>query len=1073
MLAVFLAVVMSFSGLMMFASTFSVDDAVVDEVEGKMWDKRDDFGYTWVDNNEPGPKIEFDWIDCTKGEKLDIQAIYYDHVEYDLPFEFPFYGEYYESTIVYVGGFLSMDLDFSYQYFSYLYNQMPFSQNTGTYYAGGLISAWGNYVGGYAGKDQEFAVYVLEGETYGEKWVAFEWNKAQCYAYTEDSGYQITFEVILYEGGLIKMQWLDATSDYTFYSNGAYSNIGIENLKGTDGISYNYNQAKIWDGLAVFFGSDLAEVDSITLDTETSGSMLPRYRDYTATVRAKHPVNNDMIRNFALDLGDGLAQMNIFIDPVSGGLLKYEVDPNEYIIFNTARSRIEYDDTGEWMLAEFVFTPTFLYPFTTFQKVGTLVSGQGIIPTSHSVKDSYWVNSEMMFTGSLRAESEFMGFVENGGWMRAKEVFHFTGFRPVYYGTMLSPQIGGVTVIATDQEGIVWEQTELEETGEPGKIGDYVVEVQLEDFLATKRFNLTIGSIPEMRDLSSFAPYVIRIDPFKPSPPLDVYIHADGYDDPTVSFDDDQEVFVTWEPGQDMESGIYGHFLSQHEPGSDPDDVPVFIRYPVSSARFELSEPGLNRIYVWAVDRAGMTSSPTLAFTKIDTSPVVFSEFSPGHQVWVNTRTPVCSVLIDDGDGSGIASEFVEYSFSTSSVYEYGPWMRVPGIRDGLNVRASITETFVSGKENFIRFRAMDIAGNGWTESGDYNVWVDVDSPVYSSFRPTSGEYQDSSNVIISLNIHDSSGGHEGSGVIPDSIEHRFSTGGKGLYGDWYLSPINSYESGVFHIEMEMDFAEGTENFIQFRCLDSVGNTIMSPDFNIKVNSAPSVSSFISSPIGSTGYTSDEKIYFDASGTLDPDGDDLGFLWYSDLEGFLSGRSSFYRSLNPGLHVITLIVNDPSHSMVEYREILILEASQVDPSTVDSDGDGLYDAWELMYNLDPLAYDSQLDVDHDTFTNLQEYQNGTDPSHANSHPPYGVIDPGVEVDENEDSNDQYRVLTVTLGLISLIVVLVLIFLAFSKRRNFRMEVDEERDLEVDEQDYRKSISSRRSRSLDIGNKGGL
>ena len=246
--------------------------------------------------------------------------------------------------------------------------------------------------------------------------------------------------------------------------------------------------------------------------------------------------------------------------------------------------------------------------------------------------------------------------------------------------------------------------------------------------------------------------------------------------------------------------------------------------------------------------------------------------------------------------------------------------------------------------------------------------------------------------------------------------------------------------------------------------MDTVGNTITSLDFNVKVNSAPSVSSFISPPLGTQGYTSDEKIYFDASATLDTDGDDLSFLWYSDLEGFLSGRSSFYRSLNPGLHVITLIVNDPSHSMVEYHEIRIFEASQIDPATIDTDGDGLYDAWELMYKLDPLAYDSQLDIDHDTFTNLQEFQNGTDPSQANSHPPYTVqLTQDVVDDVNEDSDDQYSVLTATLALVSLIVVLVLIFLAFSKRRGFRMEIDEERELEKDELEYRNAIESRRSR----------
>lgn len=46
----------------------------------------------------------------------------------------------------------------------------------------------------------------------------------------------------------------------------------------------------------------------------------------------------------------------------------------------------------------------------------------------------------------------------------------------------------------------------------------------------------------------------------------------------------------------------------------------------------------------------------------------------------------------------------------------------------------------------------------------------------------------------------------------------------------------------------------------------------------------------------------------------------------------------------------------------------------------DADGDGMPDAWEIQYSLDPnSALDAAQDPDIDGFTNLQEYRNGTNP----------------------------------------------------------------------------------------------
>ncbi len=68
-------------------------------------------------------------------------------------------------------------------------------------------------------------------------------------------------------------------------------------------------------------------------------------------------------------------------------------------------------------------------------------------------------------------------------------------------------------------------------------------------------------------------------------------------------------------------------------------------------------------------------------------------------------------------------------------------------------------------------------------------------------------------------------------------------------------------------------------------------------------------------------------------------------------------------------------------------EGLTVQLAQV-PPFIDSDGDGLPDWWEEAYGLDPFSAEgdngAQGDPDHDGFTNIQEYQAGTDPTDPGS-----------------------------------------------------------------------------------------
>jgi hypothetical protein len=844
------------------------------------------------------------------------------------------------------------------------------------------------------------------------------------------------------------MQWLDATSAYSSYSNGAYGVVGIENVAGTQGVTYkSYSATNLKDGLAVMYGKNFGFIDEVSLETEDNKALYANHKEYMVTMKMRHPISNDMFRVAAVQFGDGIAEAVMMMNN-DGTYYVTENDAFGAINVNFATSRKYYDGTS--VVVELRFSPTFSFPLRTFQDIKVVALGAGILPTSKLMPDAFWVETQLDFYGALSAVSEERGFVQSGGWVHSGEHFSFQGVKVVYPMTQLSPMPGSYSITAKDERGIEWVQDYVE--------GTCRVPVIAENDFVLKSFNLTITGVPPGCDISQQTPYLLGIDPFVPSPPSDMKIHADSFDDPNVLYDDDDEVYVSWAPSQDFESGIAGYYVTTMDPADfDGTEVQTYVAHPGSSTQFTLQGLGTRKIYVYAVDKAGNPSLAAFAVTKVDQTEVTFSEFSPGEAVWIRTATPICSVLITDEDGSGVSAKDVEYSISSGTVNDYSPWFRVTGIRDGSQIRASVKATFIDGKTNFIRYRARDVAGNGWTYSNDYNVWVDVTEPTFTSFQPFEEDSQSTDRVVVSVDMTDIHGSRAGSGIVPSSVEYRISTSGVGLFGDW--NPVNIVQStpDTVKISMEIVFKEGDQNYVQFRGFDQVQNYVTSKAYNVKVNSAPRVSYTISPPINGVevGYTTSEQVLFDASRTTDLDGDALEYEWYSDIMGFLSSADSFYMNLVKGDHRITLIVNDPAHAVVIPIEMTVKEIEQIDQMSIDTDGDGIYDAWERDYGLDPLRKDSDIDTDFDTFTNMQEFELRTDPTNRNSHPPY----PYIEANEvkDKDAERQFKLLTLTIALVSVLIVISLVALAISKRNNFLTDVEDEKEMEKEEMQYRSSM----------------
>lgn len=145
---------------------------------------------------------------------------------------------------------------------------------------------------------------------------------------------------------------------------------------------------------------------------------------------------------------------------------------------------------------------------------------------------------------------------------------------------------------------------------------------------------------------------------------------------------------------------------------------------------------GENNYVKWQVeDLAGNGYVETDALQiKVDTQEVLYSNPSPDPNEWLvveSDKDLTCEITIGDGVGSGVKAASIEYCYSINGVEDYGEWINAGQTRDSTEIECEVEIPFKMGDNNYIKWRAMDLAGNGYTESNDLQVLINtVPTPI-------------------------------------------------------------------------------------------------------------------------------------------------------------------------------------------------------------------------------------------------------------------------------------------------------------------------------------------------------
>ncbi len=140
---------------------------------------------------------------------------------------------------------------------------------------------------------------------------------------------------------------------------------------------------------------------------------------------------------------------------------------------------------------------------------------------------------------------------------------------------------------------------------------------------------------------------------------------------------------------------------------------------------------------------------------KVDTTPVLFEDFSPDEEEFLDDVSVECFILARD-HGAGVDPTTLEYSISTDGVRKesFGPWKKLSMGGSGNTIQVSLSVELDWGKDNYLRFRASDILGNGPNVSASFRVWCNS-VPVAGISIP-SGRLEYPLGTEIELNASDS-----------------------------------------------------------------------------------------------------------------------------------------------------------------------------------------------------------------------------------------------------------------------------------------------------------------------------
>ena len=565
------------------------------------------------------------------------------------------------------------------------------------------------------------------------------------------------------------------------------------------------------------------------------------YRPYTLGINLTTYEGLDDISDLKIKLDYNTTNITLGFNGTYNSFYK-EGDPQEHIhLLDTSSYR--NDGVDKWWL---YFNVTFNFTFPHEDKIDCLVrtAGKCGITLNYWFSSIFRVENDLEFQGIPAFEGEYHGLLEENDWIRGGETILASGLRVIYQDSAgLFPSDENFDIKVYDKAGNAW--WDNESSGE-----QFILNVTARDESDTgEEYTITIENIPDAGECAMDLSFPVKVDADDPEPPRNLICRAKSFKNDETEYTNESTAYVTWDAVEDGQSGLKGYYISQLDESGTRNGT--FVE-DTTKAVDNLKE-GLAPVYVWCIDNVGNIGEAAASEIMVDRTGPVFRNLTPVDGTWHSRGNVEFSVEIWDLNGSGVDGTTVEYALSTEGPYAYSFWVPVWVDPVAEFVNPTLNYKFREGVDNYVKWRAKDMASNGHVESAPVNIKVDTTYIDFAAELTEEVDWYDKREITTGIYVRDL-----GSGINISSFEVRISTAGSTAFGEWMsvdvqniseadveggsagLSTEDWTDEGAYEITATFTYAKGADNYIMFRGTDIVGNPFGSSEkFNLKIDTSP------------------------------------------------------------------------------------------------------------------------------------------------------------------------------------------------------------------------------------------